>query len=202
MAETDAPVAVRLLGWHGPAEDGEAAREFADSFYAAVAEAGVPTEPDPFDADLEPFGPAGRYAAEQREADKGGTVLTVALVVCVFIGTELGSWAVARSANTVWDRVSPALGRLVSRLRRREPDARTRPARILLRTVYGADQVVVELEAPVDALADDELARLLGQAHEFAHKAVRGVAAEGAKVVRCRPGADGLDGEVEVVEPR
>ncbi|MDT7781928.1 MAG: hypothetical protein QOF58_347 [Pseudonocardiales bacterium] len=203
MTEFSASTAVRLSGGHGSALDPDAAREFAESFYAAVAELGVPAEPDPFDADLEPFGAAGRYAAKHQEPDKSGTFLTVVLVVTVFVGTELGSWAVARSANTVWDKVSPALGRLIARLRRREQvDAASSDARIVLRTVYGTDQVVVELEAPVEALGDGQVGKLLEQAHEFARKAVAATPEQGVKVVRCKAGGTGVDGAVETVDPR
>lgn len=198
MADLGAQVAVRLSG--GSGLDPDAAREFAEGFYAAVAELGVSTQSDPFDADLAPFGAAGRYAVDQREADKSGGVLTVALVVSVFIGTELGSWAVARSANTVWDRVSPALGRLFSRLRRHK--AAAPDARVVLRTVYGVDQVVVELEAPVGALDEGDLGRLLAQAHEFARKAVDDTKdnPKGTTVVRCRANGNNVDGEVEILE--
>lgn len=204
MTEFSASTAVRLSGGHGSTLDPDAAREFAESFYAAVAELGVPVEPDPFDADLEPFGAAGRYATVHQEPDKSGTFLTVVLVVTVFVGTELGSWAVARSANTVWDKVSPALGQLFARLRRRrkQVDAAASDARIVLRTVYGNDQVVVELEAPVEALGDGQVGKLLEQAHEFARKAVAATPEQGVKVVRCKADGTGIDGAFETVDPR
>ncbi|MFI7702686.1 hypothetical protein [Nonomuraea sp. NPDC049480] len=147
-AEISSGATVRLFSTPGDL----AYQDFSRRFYEVAAEAGIPTVPDPFDGDLVPFRQAGQAAVrEVGEDDKAGGAMEALLLICVFIGTEAGSWVVGQVCTRLWDRLRGAFSAVGS-------DSRGELAKhsIVARTVYGPDQIVVEVEMSFDAATPPE----------------------------------------------
>jgi hypothetical protein len=194
-AFSPASTAVRLIGWHGDVADLESAIAFANEFYEVVAASGIPVDTDPFDSDLVVFGYAGRYAVNSRRVpQKGvGDHDSVGLIVCVFVALHVAEWALDQALTSLWQRLAPPLSRLVRAMtgRKEGPSGAGSPqgsASIMLRTIFGPDQVVVEVEIPPDALEPEAIVRLVSDAHA---RAAEGVPVN--QLVLCRV----LDGDLD-----
>ncbi|MCB5164438.1 hypothetical protein LG634_06260 [Streptomyces bambusae] len=189
---------VRIFGWYGDESLAAPAAVFAEEFYATAGDLGFNVEPDPFDDDLLPFGTAGDYAAQHTVPDKGvADQDPVALTVALFVALELGSWAVGKVANGVWGKLAPAFGRLRDAVAGRPRTEAASPSRLVVRTVYAADQVVVELAVDLADVDADRLGSHLVEAH---HRAVAAAAAGdgGVRVIRFEATPAGLSGPAEL----
>jgi hypothetical protein len=119
----------------------EALREFGAEVQEAVASVGLDVAGDPFDADLERLAFHGELpVAPAREPV---TVGAAAVAVVVFVGLKLADWAIGKVADGVWNRLSPALGRLFSRAAEAKPAA---PLVVSLSAWFAESKVMVVVE--------------------------------------------------------
>lgn len=184
-SRSDVAGAVRLLGgWGIAAEAG-----FAAEFYHVAADAGFPTTPDPFDSDLAEFGPAGAAAVEiPRSRVKSSGSAEAVLAICIFVGSDAGAWAIGQVCGGVWDRLRPALARLLGSAKVAE--AGTDGTRIIARTVYARDSVVAEVDISLNSnVSPDAVAHMIADLQRLAAEAATRDA-----IVRFRGDGETVDG--------
>jgi hypothetical protein len=136
----------------------EVGRTFGADFYRVVAQAGIPTIPDPFDKDLAALGPVAK-ATSLPELQKSivGDLGDVLVAASVYLGFKAADWSVDQVCGLIWDRLRPALKSLVTAGRQCAVAGKGKqPSRVVLSTLYAEDSLLVVLEVTTDARCDPQ----------------------------------------------
>ncbi|WP_394427755.1 hypothetical protein [Streptomyces sp. SGAir0957] len=158
MTETTGETAgvVRLIGMPDLAWTDQASAEFARDFFELAGMAGMCTEPDPFDADLEAFGDAASHAVADLDGEvrRGAGAAEVLMAICVFVGAQGAVWAVPKVCDALWAPLRQRLAALIGARSSSVADGAQPSHRITLRTVVGPARSVVEVTLEIGPQCD------------------------------------------------
>lgn len=149
--------ALKVHGWYGNPVSISAARTFSAELYREAAELGIGTSL----ADMENISDQAQHTPyellwdESRSVKGSAAALeAAAMVVTIFIGTAAASWAIEKVLDTLWDRLKPALRKLVASPTD-SPAGNTGPEdNLIIQTYYHSRSVLVEIQAPLNGLND------------------------------------------------